>query len=405
MRRDGPSDKTLLRRARQGDRESFLALLRRYDPRLRRLSLRLLADSTRVERVLNRAYLMAWRSLPFLKRSEPAAGWLYRIVYNVCINEMRWEPPRAAPRAPDGDPVDPVPLPAAPAERRLMGLRALRPAERIPLVLVDGEGLSLEAAARMMRREAVEVARDLTNARGRWRAFVSGEPEPLPEPVVPAEAANGAERHKPGRPLAPSPAATMAKLAALAAPTAPREPGGHVKLLASTPGESGPPPLAAKPPTGRRTSGADPAPADRPTSKRSTGSEPGAAAPSAPKAPPSPPKARPVRAGTRKSSRSAAARSDGADRVKRAKPSKAPVTEPDPAAATLDGGDAEPRDPAASATPEVPSAPTGGAGARRKRRRDAKRAARPRPRGGGQVSGAAKPTSEGGGSRDDRDPG
>ena len=179
--RQGPPDKRLFRRARQGDRQAFGALLRRYDPRFRRLAARLIAEPDRVDPVLERAYLRAWRSLPMVVPPSSVAEWLYRIVYNACINEIRWAaerpspPPVAGPR---------VPLPLASAPRRLAGLRALAPEERVPLVLVDGEGFSLEATARILGRSESETAADLTRARYRWRALVVGDPNPLPEESV-----------------------------------------------------------------------------------------------------------------------------------------------------------------------------------------------------------------------------
>src|SRR5262245_5754177 len=131
VRRDGPPDKRLFRRARHGDREAFVVLLRRYDPRLRRLVLRLVADANRIDPVLHRAYLRAWRSLPHVEPPESVAEWLYRIVYNACVNEVRWAPARPMADAPDGPW---VPLPLASAARRLAGLRALSPEDRVPLV-------------------------------------------------------------------------------------------------------------------------------------------------------------------------------------------------------------------------------------------------------------------------------
>lgn len=156
-------------------------MLRRYDPRLRRLAARLIAEPDRVDPVLSRAYLRAWRSVPIVVQPQSVAEWLYRIVYNACINEVRW--------APDGPPPPPlpgprVPLPLASASRRLAGLRALAPEERVPLVLVDGEGFSLDATARILGRTERETAADLTRARYRWRGLVSGEPSPLPQETV-----------------------------------------------------------------------------------------------------------------------------------------------------------------------------------------------------------------------------
>jgi RNA polymerase sigma-70 factor, ECF subfamily len=421
VRRDGPSDKTILRRARQGDRQSFLTLLHRYDPRLRRLALRLLADPNRLERVLSRAYLKAWRSLPFLDRSEPAAGWLYRVVYNTCINELRWEPPRSSPPAPPGDP---VPLPAASTERRLAALRALRPAERIPLVLVDGEGFSLDTTARIMRRDPAQVAADLAQARGRWRAFVSGEPEPLPEPSASTPAVD--RRRADAAPsIAPSPAATLAKLAALAAPTAPREPGGHVKLLAPGPGNSSPPPVSAKRPRDPRPEPpAVPRPVDRAGARAASPIRGGPGSPVPPPAEPQPPvdgagasraRGRPGSPVPPRTEPQLPVDGAGASRGRgRSASPVPPPAEPQPpvtAPRSSSAADA-PSDAAADAVgrenagamPELSPPPVGGTGARRKRRRDAKRAVRTRGRGG-PASGAASPKRDGPGLPDDRDPG
>lgn len=153
-------------------------MLRRYDPRLRRLAARLIAEPDRVDPVLERAYMRAWRSVPMVVPPASVAEWLYRIVYNACVNEVRW--------ATEGEPPPPVhgprvPLPMASAQRRLAGLRALAPEERVPLVLVDGEGFTLQATARILGRSESETAADLTRARYRWRGFVVGDPAQLPE--------------------------------------------------------------------------------------------------------------------------------------------------------------------------------------------------------------------------------
>jgi RNA polymerase sigma-70 factor (ECF subfamily) len=300
-----------------------MILLRRYDPRLRRLAMRLLADNARVDRVLARAYMRAWRSLPHLPRGESAAGWLYRIVYNSCLNEMRWEPRRRPPSPPDDAAVL---LPAASMERRLLALRALEPSERIPLVLVDGEGFALDDAARMMRRDQAHVAAALGRARGRWRAYVTGEPVPrFEEPDLEAVSSHADTGEMP----ALTPAATLAALATLSTPTAPREPGGHVRLLAHGT-HSDEPMVVAKPP---------PIPAKwRNSGPRRKGSTPGSPVAEA-KAPP----------------KHAKSKSNGS------------TSEPVPPA------DDDHR-------PGPPSA-TNSAGARRKRRRDAKRAGRPRTPG------------------------
>lgn len=176
MHEDELTDTFLFRRIRRGDRDAFGVLLRRYDQDLRRLASRLLAEPAQVDLVMTRAYAKAWRSrglVRFGRRAGPGvAQWLYRVVYNTCIDELRRQPAAPAPAPQDESSVR---LPQASAERRVAGLRALEPFERVPLVLVDGEGFSLEAAARILQRDPVDVARDLRRARRRWRDLVVGK--------------------------------------------------------------------------------------------------------------------------------------------------------------------------------------------------------------------------------------
>ena len=191
-------------------------LLRRYDPRLRRLAARLIAEPDRVDPVLERAYLRAWRSVPMVVQPASVAEWLYRIVYNACINEVRWAPERPAPPPLAGPR---VPLPMAAAQRRLAGLRALAPEERLPLVLVDGEGFSLEATARILGRSETETAADLTRARYRWRGLVVGDPAPLPQESI-------VELPPPAETEEAPPPAQLADVESVAP-----ELGGHVKVV------------------------------------------------------------------------------------------------------------------------------------------------------------------------------
>ncbi|HEV7760957.1 MAG TPA: sigma factor, partial [Acidimicrobiales bacterium] len=269
MRRDGPPDKRLFRRARHGDRQAFVVLLRRYDPRLRRLVLRLVADPTRVDVVLNRAYLRAWRSLPHVEPPESVAEWLYRIVYNACVNEVRWAPARPMAGPPEGPW---VPLPLASASRRLAGLRALSPEDRVPLVLVDGEGFSLEAAANILRRPEVDVAADVTRARQLWRRLVVGEPEPrgIRSTVVLAPPTAEVEAEQ----------AEVVAAAQVAAETS-GDPRGHVKVVdpraAAAAGRPRPRPAPAKrhlPPP----KAAPAKPASPPSASPASGSAPTASA-------------------------------------------------------------------------------------------------------------------------------
>jgi RNA polymerase sigma-70 factor (ECF subfamily) len=139
------SDASLVRRSQQGDRRAFGALVGRYDWRLRGLAHALLLDPAEMDSALRLAYLRGWRDVVRLRANDDAARWLYRITYNACIDLLRRD---------DTQPAAATDLPgSAGGSRRaalLRGLAALAAADRVAVVLVDREGFSPTAAARIL---------------------------------------------------------------------------------------------------------------------------------------------------------------------------------------------------------------------------------------------------------------
>jgi RNA polymerase sigma-70 factor (ECF subfamily) len=181
------TDTRLMRRSQQGDRRAFRALLTRYDWRLRGLAHALLLDAGRVDAVLRLAYVKAWREVVRIDPRDDAAAWLYRVVYNACIDGLRREgsrigaaPPTAvdAPDVPDDAPPEPAapapagngasPVPTDGRRIRLVeALSSLAPADRVAVVLVDREGFAPEAAARILGLSPDVVETRLAGARAR----------------------------------------------------------------------------------------------------------------------------------------------------------------------------------------------------------------------------------------------
>jgi RNA polymerase sigma-70 factor, ECF subfamily len=166
-------DPSLVRRAQHGDRRAFLALLNRYDTRLRELAHGLLVDQRRVDTAMRVAYLKAWRDVVRVGPRDDVGTWLYRNVYNACIDELRREPRPAGEGRSEGDEPEVAPATdprdrAALARRVVDGLRSLRPEQRVALVLVDREGFSPEAAARIQGLTTAVLSARLQAAR---RAF------------------------------------------------------------------------------------------------------------------------------------------------------------------------------------------------------------------------------------------
>jgi RNA polymerase sigma-70 factor (ECF subfamily) len=159
----------VLERARAGERQAFTAIVRHYDGGLRALAYRLLGDRDRMDDALQEAYARAFRALPRFRGESGLGTWLYRIVYNACIDEL------ARGRRADEVSLDSVPERADrwpdPAEavggRSALAdaLAALAPHDRAAVLLVDAEGFDYAAAADVLGVPPGTVASRLNRAR------------------------------------------------------------------------------------------------------------------------------------------------------------------------------------------------------------------------------------------------
>jgi RNA polymerase sigma-70 factor (ECF subfamily) len=95
-------------RVRGGDRDAFALLVRRYQGRAYRLALRVLRDEEQARDAVQEALLKAYRSLGSFEGRSGFFTWLYRLVMNQCIDQIRrgkadrnveWEDERSAPLA------------------------------------------------------------------------------------------------------------------------------------------------------------------------------------------------------------------------------------------------------------------------------------------------------------------
>jgi len=141
------ADVELALRAASGDEVAFVEIVRRYDLGLRRLAFRLLGDRDAMDDVLQEAYLKAFTSIARFRGDASPRTWLYRIVYNACLDHVRKGRRRPTAEQLDGPTRDQ----SEQSDLRLSladALAALAPEERAAVLLVDAEGLSyVEAAA------------------------------------------------------------------------------------------------------------------------------------------------------------------------------------------------------------------------------------------------------------------
>lgn len=160
------------------DRAAFTDLLKTHDAKLRSLAWRLLGDRHWMDDALQEAYLRAYRSRESLRNADEAGTWLYRIVYNACIDELRRKKRRPSPVDTTDASFDRPSGVAGPDDviasgdviRR--GLSALPDEQRAVLVLVDAEGLDYTAAAEILGVAPGTVASRLSRARHAMRTSI-----------------------------------------------------------------------------------------------------------------------------------------------------------------------------------------------------------------------------------------
>lgn len=111
-------DTPLLEAARRGDRQAFATLYRRHSPAVYGLALRVLADRSAAEDVVQDVFLRALDQLGELRDSTRLGAWLKRSAANASIDLIRKRRPQAEPEMIEtleaGPLFDPAEMPALP---------------------------------------------------------------------------------------------------------------------------------------------------------------------------------------------------------------------------------------------------------------------------------------------------
>lgn len=79
----------LIRAAQAGDQDAFAQLVRAYDQSVLRLALNLLRSPEDARDVYQEAFLRVYRNLQNFRFDCSFHTWLYRIVTNLCLDQMR----------------------------------------------------------------------------------------------------------------------------------------------------------------------------------------------------------------------------------------------------------------------------------------------------------------------------
>jgi len=152
-----PSDWELVQRARTGDRDAFRELVERYQRKIAALALGMLHSREDALDIVQETFTKAYQNLDRFKGDAAFYTWVYRIAYNLCVDQQR----RAAKEPqltldaeeagrPRSLPTD-APLPDEPfarardaeiARRVRDAIRDLTPDHRAVILLRELEGLS-----------------------------------------------------------------------------------------------------------------------------------------------------------------------------------------------------------------------------------------------------------------------
>lgn len=82
-------DTLLIREAQRGNRAAFEELVRNYDQAVLRLALHLTGSESDAQDVYQEAFLKAYRNLGSFRFECSFYTWIYRIVTNLCLDQLR----------------------------------------------------------------------------------------------------------------------------------------------------------------------------------------------------------------------------------------------------------------------------------------------------------------------------
>jgi RNA polymerase sigma-70 factor (ECF subfamily) len=175
------AERSLVARARKGDREAFRGLVERHQGRALALARRLLRDEAEAEEVAQDAFLKAWSALPGFRAEASFGTWLHRIVYRRALDRLdalkvRRRHEATAPSWPEEGAVSDDP--GGPGDERVRRLVESLPApQRAAVTLYYFEDRSVQDAATVLGMHENTMKTHLHRARAALRAAWAREEE------------------------------------------------------------------------------------------------------------------------------------------------------------------------------------------------------------------------------------
>ncbi len=179
----------LIREAQSGSRAAFDALVRQYEHQVLRLALHLTGSEHDAEDIYQEAFLKAYRYIGNFRFECSFYTWIYRIVTNLCLDQLRRRKTRREDHAVivdhSGDEIDVLSSvsddrsfsnPAKELDRKVLGeriqtaLTKLTPRERMVFELKHYQGLRLRTIGEMLHTTEETAKNTLFRATKKLRA-------------------------------------------------------------------------------------------------------------------------------------------------------------------------------------------------------------------------------------------
>jgi RNA polymerase sigma-70 factor (ECF subfamily) len=183
----------LIREAQGGSRAAFDALVRQYEHQVLRLALHLTGSEQDAEDIYQEAFLKAYRYLGNFRFECSFYTWIYRIVTNLCLDQLRRKKTRREDQAVvldhSGDEIDLMASvsddrafsnPGKELDRKVLGehiqvaLETLTPRERTVFELKHYQGLRLRTIGEMLHTTEETAKNTLFRATKKLRSQLAG---------------------------------------------------------------------------------------------------------------------------------------------------------------------------------------------------------------------------------------
>jgi RNA polymerase sigma-70 factor (ECF subfamily) len=183
----------LIREAQAGSRVAFDALVKQYEQQVLRLALHLTGSEHDAEDIYQEAFLKAFRYIGNFRFECSFYTWIYRIVTNLCLDQLRRRKTRREDQAVvldhSGDEIDVLSSvsdnrsfsnPAKELDRKVLGeriqaaLSKLTPRERMVFELKHYQGLRLRTIGEMLNTTEETAKNTLFRATKKLRTQLAG---------------------------------------------------------------------------------------------------------------------------------------------------------------------------------------------------------------------------------------